>query len=94
MSWGRLSLLTKLTRPPTAIVTDRGDTPADVMVIVGVEPPGVGVGVGVGVGLGLGAGDGELGESLSPPQDTAVAMIKAANRGARNFRIRKTSLRY
>jgi hypothetical protein len=75
------------------MVTDRGETPADVMVIVGVEPPGVGV--GVGVGLGLGAGDGELGESLPPPQDTAVtAMIKAANRGARNFRIRKTSLRY
>jgi hypothetical protein len=91
MSWGRLSLLMKLTRPPAAIVTDRGDTPVDVIVMVAVEPPGVGV--GVGAGLGVGVGEGELGESSPPPQE-ATAMANATNRGARNVRIRKTSLKY
>jgi hypothetical protein len=82
-------LLTKVTRPPAATVTARGETPFAVMVIVAVE--GFGVGVGVGVGDGVGVGLGELGES-SPPQDTAArAMISATNRGARTFRIRKTS---
>jgi hypothetical protein len=77
------------------MVTDRGDTPLDVMVMVGVDPPGVGVGVGFGVGLGDGEGDGELGESLPPPQDaTETARVSATNRTARIFRIRKTSSRY
>ena len=95
MSWGRVSLLTKLTRPPTAMVTDRGDTPLEVMVMVAVEPPGLGVGEGLGLGLGDGDGDGELGESLPPPQEaTETAMVNATNRDARIFHIRKTSLRY
>jgi hypothetical protein len=74
MSWGRLSLLTKVTRPPVAIVTARGDTPLDVMVIVALDGDGVGVGDGIGVGEGLGDGVGELGvpESL-PPHAAAVA---------------------
>jgi hypothetical protein len=85
-------LLTKFTRPPAAIVTDRGDTPFAVIVMVGVDPPGVGV--GVGVGLGTGAGVGELGELSPPPHDTAAsATVRAANRGARGFRIRKISSR-
>jgi hypothetical protein len=70
------------------MVTDRGDTPAEVMVMVAVDPPGVGVGVGAGVGV----GDGELGES--PPPHDAAAMARATNRGARSLRIRKISSKY
>ena len=53
MSCGGESLLTNVTREPTATVMSRGDTPADVMVIVVVvvDPPGGGVGVGVGAGV-------------------------------------------
>ena len=70
------------------MVTDLGDTPLDVIVIVAVDPPGVGVGVGVGVGLG------ELGE-LSPPHDAAPRPISSAkNRDASAFFIRRTSSRY
>jgi hypothetical protein len=82
--------LKKLTRPPAAIVTDRGATPADVIVIVGVDPPeGGGGGVGAGVGVG------ELGVSSPPPQDAAeTAMASATNRVARCVRIRRISLKY
>ena len=53
ISWGTESLLTNVTRDPTATVMSRGDAPADVMVIVVVvvDPPGGGVGVGVGAGV-------------------------------------------
>jgi hypothetical protein len=75
------------------MVTDRGDTPADVIVIVAVDPPGVGFGDGLGDGDGV--GEGELGGSSPPPQETpAMAMISARNRDARIFHIRKTSSRY
>jgi hypothetical protein len=86
-----VSLLTKLTRPPTAIVTDRGATPAEVIVIVAVAPPDVGGGGGVGAGVGVG----ELGVSSPPPQDAAeTAMASATNRVARCFPIRRISLKY
>jgi hypothetical protein len=49
-------LFTNVTVPPTAIVTDFGLTPADVMVTVALEGGGVGVGIGVGVGCGSGVG--------------------------------------
>ena len=55
MSWTRVSLLTKVTRDPAAIVTVRGDTPLEVIVIVAV--PGVGFGVGEGEGEGDGVGE-------------------------------------
>jgi hypothetical protein len=88
-----VSLLTNVTRPPAEIVTDRGDTPLEVIVMVAVEP-GVGVGLGLGAGDGDGVGEGELGES-SPPQLAAnTTIVSATNRGARIFRIRKTSSRY
>jgi hypothetical protein len=89
MSWRRVPLFTKVTRPPTGIVTDRGDTPLAVIVIVG--PAGAGFGAGAGLG------DGELGESLPPPQETAAASASVAMHsvsGARRIRIRKISLKY
>ena len=62
MSCTRLSLFTNVTREPVDTVTERGDTPLEVMVIV---VPVVGVGVGVG----------ELGVEplLPPPQDAVVS---------------------
>ena len=50
MSCTRLSLLTKVTRDPAEMVTVRGDTPLEVIVMV--DAPGVGGGVGEGDGLG------------------------------------------
>jgi hypothetical protein len=97
MSCGRVSLLTKVTRPPAETVTERGDTPQAVIVIVAVDPPGAGVGAGVGAGAGAGAGVGvgELGESLLPPHDGATREISAAKDSERRvFFIRKTSSRY
>ena len=49
MSWTPVSLFTNVTREPAATVTDRGDAPADVIVIVA---PAEGVVVGVAVGVG------------------------------------------
>ena len=65
MSCTRLSLLTNVTRDPAATVTERGETPLDVMVIVALDGAGVGLGVGVG----------ELGVPLPPPppHDTVVS---------------------
>ncbi|MGH9254925.1 MAG: hypothetical protein ACRD3C_10190 [Vicinamibacterales bacterium] len=50
MSCARVSLFTNVTRDPAEMVTVRGDTPVDVMVIV--APLGVGVGEGDGDGVG------------------------------------------
>jgi hypothetical protein len=67
------------------MVTERGDAPLEVIVIVAVDGFGVGAAVGGGVGLG------ELGESL-PPHDTAArATNRATLRDARFFHIRRTS---
>jgi hypothetical protein len=64
------------------MVTDRGDTPVEVIVIVTVD------------GFGVGAGVGELGES-PPPHDTAAsATNRATLRDTRHFHIRKTSSKY
>jgi hypothetical protein len=97
ISWGLLSLLTNVTRPPAAIVTARGDTPLDVMVMVALDGAGVGDGVGEGVGLGagvgvgerLGDGVGELGipESL-PPHAAAVIRNRTATHTQRDDIIR------
>jgi hypothetical protein len=92
MSCARVSLLTNVTRPPAATVTDLGDTPLDVMVIVASLD---GVGEGEGVGVGVGAGDGELGVLPPPPQDTAVTTSTTARHERRGvgLRIRRTSLK-
>ena len=86
MSCTRLSLFTNVTREPAATVTERGDTPLDVMVMVAPED-------GEGVGVGVGVGEGELGVALLLllPQDTAASTTtieKHRNRGARSFCIR------
>ena len=82
-----LSLLTNVTRPPTGIVTYRGEAPADVIVIVAADGLGLGVGVGAGVGLG------ELGESPPPHDAATVATSIAVHRETMIFFIRKTSLK-
>ena len=91
MSCGRVSLLTKVTRPPAVMVTLRGDTPALVIAIVAsLLGAGVGEGVGDGDGLGDGVGDGAgegdgLGDGegavgvLLPPPPQANAVMAAAN---------------
>jgi hypothetical protein len=58
ISWNVVSSFTNVTVPPTAIVTDFGLTPADVMVTVALEGEGGGVGIGVCVGVGCGSGVG------------------------------------
>jgi hypothetical protein len=82
----RVVLFTNVTRPPTGIVTDRGDTPLVVIVIVAAT--------GAGAGAGAGDGDGELGESLPPPQETAAATASVAMQSvseARRIPIRRIS---
>jgi hypothetical protein len=86
MSCTRVPLFTKVTRPPTGIVTERGDAPLAVIVIVAA--------LGAGLGAGAGAGEGELGVSLPPPQETAAATASVAMHsvsGARRIPIRKIS---
>ena len=103
MSWTRVSLLTKVTRDPAAIVTIRGDTPLEVIVIVAV--PGVGFGVGEGEGEGEGDGVGEAGVvELLPPHPRAITPNVAAQndeatsqirfRAGDRSTIRRTSLKY
>jgi hypothetical protein len=96
MSWARVSLLTKVTRDPGEMVTVRGDTPVDVIVIVDV--PGVGFGVGEGVGVG------ETGVELlllphpmliitaAATQNDAAATLVRFHLGDRSI-IRRTSLK-
>ena len=97
MSCGMLLLFTNVTREPTDTVTERGDTPLDVMVIVA-PVVGVGSGVGVVVGAGAGVGVGELGVELlcSPAQDaTANRSAIARHREVADLMcIRNTSLKY
>ena len=76
MSWTRVSLFTKVTRDPAAIVTVRGDTPLEVIVIVAV--PGVGFGVGEGEGDGVG----EAGVELLPPHPVPVITTPATQNAA------------
>jgi hypothetical protein len=80
MSCTRVSLLTNVTREPVEIVTERGDTPLAVIVIV--DPDGVGVGLGV-VGV----------PPPPPPQAAAVrnAAAAAAPRTVTFLDIRRTS---
>jgi hypothetical protein len=67
--------LTKVTRDPGEMVTVRGDTPVDVIVIV--EVPGVGFGVGEGDGVG------EAGvELLLLPHPMLVITTAATQNGA------------
>ena len=82
MSWTRLSLLTKVTRDPAAIVTVRGDTPLEVIVIVAV--PGVGFGVGEGEGEGVG----DAGVELPPPHPSAITISVAAHHDEATSQIR------
>lgn len=56
ISWNVVLLLTNVTRPPAAMVTDFGLTPDEVIVIVAPMGGGVGEGVGLGVGVGPGVG--------------------------------------
>ena len=98
MSWTRVSLLTKVTRDPAAIVTVRGDTAFAVIVIVAV--PGVGFGVGEGEGDGVG----EAGVELLPPHPRAITTNVATQqeeatsqirlRAGDRSTIRRTSLKY
>ena len=100
MSWTRVSLLTKVTRDPAEIVTVRGDTPFEVIVIV--EVPGVGFGVGEGEGEGDGVG--EAGVELLPPHPSAITTNIATQtedatnqirlRAGDRSTIRRTSLKY
>ena len=84
MSWTRVSLLTKVTRDPAAIVTVRGDTPLEVIVIVAVP----GVGFGVGEGEGEGDGVGEAGVELPPPHPRAITTSVAAQKAEATSQIR------
>jgi hypothetical protein len=89
MSCERESLLTNVTREPTATVMDFGETPLDVMVIVAADEPLVPPPV---------VGDGELGVLLDPllPPQPAMAMAAASAAPARHtryVRIRRTSSR-
>jgi hypothetical protein len=96
MSCTRLSLLTKVTRDPAGMVTVRGDTPVDVIVMV--EVPGEGDGEGDGDGLG------EAGVELLPPHPMPITTSAATQNddAARPRRlhvadrstIRRTSLKY
>jgi hypothetical protein len=100
MSWTRVSLLTKVTRDPAEIVTVRGDTPLEVIVIVAVP----GVGFGVGEGEGEGDGVGEAGVELLPPHPRAITTNVATQkeeatsqirlRAGDRSTIRRTSLKY
>jgi hypothetical protein len=60
------------------MVTERGDAPLDVIVIVAVE----------------GFGDGELGESPPPHDTAASATSRTIVGDDRNLHIRKTSSKY
>jgi hypothetical protein len=97
MSCTRLSLLTKVTRDPAAMVTVRGDTPLDVIVMV--EVPGVGGGEGEGDGEGVG----EAGVELLPPHPMPTTSAATQNDEAAFPRrlpvadrsiIRRTSVKY
>ena len=104
MSCGRVSLLTKVTRPPAVMVTLRGDAPALVIVMVasllgaGVGDglgDGAGLGEGLGVGDGVGEGEGVVGVLLPPPQAKAVMAAASATVPRKpmfSVRIRRTSL--
>ena len=82
-----VSVFTNATRESAETVTDRGDTPFDVIVIVA---PVDGAGVGVGVGVG------ELGVErlFPPPQDNAVSTSAVAQQRERPVlvRVRRTPL--
>src|SRR6059058_4614896 len=78
MSCGRLSLLTNVTRPPTATVASNGMSPNGVIdtlaVVGGVAGAGAGAGDGAGAGLGDGTADGAgPPEEPQPPATTARA---------------------
>jgi hypothetical protein len=79
-----LLLLTNVTRDPAATVSDLGETPLDVMVIVAPLGDGVGVGVGVGDGVGVGAGDGDgegvVGVELSLPPHAPIVKVITSHR--------------
>ncbi len=93
-------MLTKVTRDPAEIVTVRGDTPLEVIVIVAVP----GVGFGVGEGEGEGDGVGEAGVELLPPHPRAITTKVAMQndeatsqirlRAGDRSTIRRTSLKY
>ena len=97
----RVSLLTKVTRDPAAIVTVRGDTPLEVIVIVAV--PGVGFGVGEGEGEGDGVGEAGVVELLPPHPRAITTSVAAQNdettsqillRAGDRWTIRRTFLKY
>ena len=74
MSWAMVSLLTNITRVPTAVCTSPGFTPLDVIVTTRTDGgagagagAGVGDGVGAGAGAGAGTGDGAAGDESPDP---------------------------
>ena len=102
MSWIRVSLLTNVTRDPAEIVTVRGDTPLEVIVMV--EAPGVGGGAGEGEGEGDGDELGEAGVELLPPHPMPITISAATQNDEAAFPrrlpvadcspIRRISLKY
>ena len=84
MSWLIVSLLTKVTRPPTAIDSSFGAGPPEVMVIVAAGGPGEGAGPGSGEGTGCGVGDGD--GDAGEPELQAAAWTNAAVITARESR--------
>ncbi len=80
MSWGITSLLTKVTRPPTATVISPGDTPVVVTVTV---PVAAGA-----AGDGAGAGDGEGADGDEYPDPHAALQITPATNAESRFRMR------
>jgi len=95
MSCGMLSLLTNMTRVPTAVCTSPGLTPLDEIVTTltvggggAGAGAGAGVGAGVGAGAGAGAGVGAAGDEEPDPHAMAHTSSRAAIRPQLPFKIR------
>ena len=76
MSCAIVLLFTNVTREPTETVTDRGDTPFDVIVIVAPVD-------GTGVGVGIGVGELDIERLFPSPQDNAVSTSAVAQQRER-----------
>src|SRR5258705_2668185 len=102
MSCGRLSLLTNVTRPPTATVASNGIRPNGVIDTLAVPDGGAGPGAGAGAGAGDGAGAGAgldgpgdgTAEGADPPDDPHPAATHAtASTHAPGNRISRMAIR-
>src|SRR5882672_2692931 len=81
MSWGTLSLLTNVTRPPTPIVVSNGSRPnavIDTVAVVGGAGGGAGTGedAGMGAATGVGAADGD---DVPPPHPASARAATSAH---------------